>query len=411
MKNTAQLSCRSQLVLTPSLRQAISLLALSYTELLDVVYQEAAHNPLLTVNHRSGPAHFDSQLNQIADQHQYTMASYLEQTLFETSLEPRVKNIFSQLITGIDEFGFLPLRYRQQLSPDLQQQYLNWAHQLEPLGLGAADLCESLVWQLRKLPFSQPQQALLEFIMLVKKNQLTWHEKKDFFKKFQKNDPDMMTKVDKIFQNLQLYPARAFMCQTFPDIQAELILVQENGVFKAQLNDELLCHIDLLPPSNKKQEVWYLQGQGFKKMLATRYQTLLKVAQFLVESQQDFFKYDHNPAALKPLQLRELGTALALHESTISRIAQSKYLWTPQGFVPLKLLFARKIYHQEYGAVSSNHVQHCLHSLLAHEDKNDPLSDRQLQEILEKQGYQLARRTIAKYREALGIPNSRKRKI
>lgn len=408
MRILPQLQCRTQLALTPSLKQAISLLALPYRDFVEHIERECADNHLIELR-RATPSADNDFLAQVADSHQLTMASYLEESVLGSSLEPAVKNIFLSLIEMIDEYGFLPIAYRQSLSPQLQKQYIQWASQLEPTGLGASDLYESLLWQLEKEPHSPEQVSLRDFLEKVRQQELSWHDKPSFFSALEKTYPNIIKQVDKLFQKLELYPARRFESQVSQDLQAELLLVEYQGAYQVELNEELVCYIDLSPPKSKEEEPLYQQGQSFRKMVKTRYQTLLDVARFLVSAQQDFFRQGR--CALKPMQLKDIASALSLHESTISRVAQSKYIWTDAGFVPLKVLFARKLNHDDYGAVSSSHVQACLKSLLHYEDKTCPFSDQQLQDILHKQGYQLARRTIAKYRERLGFQNSRQRRL
>lgn len=408
MRILPQLQCRTQLALTPSLKQAISLLALPYRDFVEHIERECAENHLMELRRCAPSADYDF-LTQVADSHRLTMASYLEESVLGSSLEPSVKSIFLGLIELIDEYGFLAISHRHNLSPSLQNEYIRWASQLEPTGLGASDLCESLLWQLDKEPYSPAQASLRDFLEKVRQQELSWHDKPSFFSALEKLHPNIIKQVDKLFQKLELYPARLFEADSCEDLQAELLLVQNNGRYQVQLNEELVCYIDLSPAKSKEDEALYQQGQTFKKMVKTRYQTLLDVACFLVAAQQDFF--NQGRSGLKPMQLKDIAQALSLHESTISRVAQSKYIWSDAGFVPLKVLFARKLNHDDYGTVSSSHVQACLKSLLSYEDKAHPFSDQQLQDILHKQGYQLARRTIAKYRERLGFQNSRQRRL
>jgi RNA polymerase sigma-54 factor len=266
-----------------------------------------------------------------------------------------------------------------------------------------------VIWQLEKQPPTIAQQKLIDFFQAVRKDKEFLYYKIDFFNTLEKQYPGIEQQAQRLFQQLELSPAAAF--QSLPDVSivAELLLKKNNGQFYVCLNEEALYDIDITLPEKKDQQHFYQSAQSLKKMVATRYKTLLDVARFLVQAQQEFFTA--GPKALKPLQLSDIATALALHESTISRIVQSKYLWAETHFIPLKSLLSRKLKHQDLGAVSTVHVRDCLEKLLRYENPREPLSDQQLQYILSHQGYDLARRTIAKHREILGFKNSRHRKI
>lgn len=408
MKISQKVQMSQQLVLTPALKQAIALLALPYPELCAQVAQECADNPFLELPQPQSVFCGDS-LSQLADTARPTMASYLEQSLWESSLSQRTKHCIAALIEHIDEYGFLGRSHRDALSQKAQKQYVLWAQQLEPLGLGAANIYEGLRWQLERQLHSPAQYHLLTFLGAIERAEMSLHDKESFFASLENAHSGISQQVDKIFQSLEVYPARAFQILE-PNIpQAELLLVGEPGHYTVQLNEELIPQMRLQPSTGKEMDLLYQQAKTFKKMVATRYHSLLKVARFLVAKQQDFFHI--GDAALQPLQLKDVALSLGLHESTISRVVQAKYLWGAQGFIPLKKLFVRKVAHGDHGSVSTSHVHSFLQGLMSHEDPYAPFSDQQLQHILRCQGYVLARRTIAKYREKLGFPCSRSRRL
>lgn len=404
MKISVQLQNRPQLTMTPTLTQAIGILALSYSELCEHIAQECAENPALECVFPQSASAVDGVCAQLADTYQPTMASYLEQSLDDPTMSPQTKSFLATLIEHIDERGFLPQQYRQALSVIQEKEYLQWVKNLEPVGIGAQDVYECLLWQIEQLPITPASGFLARFMQAVVQGECQLKDKQQFLM----SEPEIESAVDALFATLELTPARFFSPVEVMVPSAEILLVMIDGSYDVQLNQAILPQVRVTMPRSLNPSA-HQKAKSFQKMLQTRYQTLLQVSRYLVKQQQDFFHF--GKTALRPLQLSDVAQALDLHESTISRIAQEKFLWTPQGFVPLKTLFARKVRHQDYGTVSMSHVQSCLAELIHHEDPAAPFSDQQLQYILSHQGYCLARRTIAKYREKMGFLSSRGRRL
>jgi RNA polymerase sigma-54 factor len=152
------------------------------------------------------------------------------------------------------------------------------------------------------------------------------------------------------------------------------------------------------------------EARWFMKNIQQRFDTILRVSKAIVERQKNFFS--HGAIAMKPLVLREIADELGLHESTISRVTTAKYMATPQGTFELKYFFGSSLNTEAGGNASSTAVRALIQQLVAAEDQAKPLSDSQLSSMLEEQGIQVARRTVAKYREALKIaPASQRRAI
>ena len=144
------------------------------------------------------------------------------------------------------------------------------------------------------------------------------------------------------------------------------------------------------------------------KNVQQRFDTILRVAQSIVDRQRQFF--DHGEVAMRPLVLREIADLLGLHESTISRVTTQKYMATPRGIFELKYFFGSHVATETGGACSATAIRALLKQLIGSEEQKRPLSDSQLSAILGQQGIVVARRTIAKYREALSIPPVKLRK-
>ena len=150
------------------------------------------------------------------------------------------------------------------------------------------------------------------------------------------------------------------------------------------------------------------EARWFMKNIQQRFDTILRVSQAIVERQRAFFT--HGEIAMKPLVLREIADELGLHESTISRVTTAKYMTTPQGTFELKYFFGSSLNTETGGNASSTAVRALIRQMVAAEDPKKPLSDSTLSEMLEEQGIQVARRTVAKYREALKIAPANLRK-
>jgi RNA polymerase sigma-54 factor len=150
------------------------------------------------------------------------------------------------------------------------------------------------------------------------------------------------------------------------------------------------------------------EARWFLKSLQSRNETLLKVANCIVERQRGFFEYGDE--AMKPLVLRDVAEIVEMHESTISRVTTQKYMHTPRGIYEFKYFFSSHVGTADGGECSATAIRAMIKKLVADVTPNKPLSDSKIADLLEKEGINVARRTIAKYREALSIPPSSERK-
>ncbi len=150
------------------------------------------------------------------------------------------------------------------------------------------------------------------------------------------------------------------------------------------------------------------EARWFLKSIQSRQETLLKVAQCIVEYQQEFL--EHGDEAMKPLILNDVALALDMHESTISRVTTQKFMHTPRGVFELKYFFSSHVTTNSGGECSSTAIRAVIKKLIAAENRKKPLSDSKIAQLIGEQGIQVARRTVAKYREAMGIAPSNERK-
>ena len=211
-------------------------------------------------------------------------------------------------------------------------------------------------------------------------------------------------------------PGRAFAETSSPIVVPDVVVQRAGRGLKVSLNPDVMPRLrinDLYAAALKGQRGGHLsshlqEARWFMKNVQQRFDTILRVSRAIVERQRAFFT--HGAIAMKPLVLREIADELGLHESTISRVTTAKYMATPQGTFELKYFFCSALQTEAGGNASSTAVRALIKQLVGAEDPARPLSDSTLSEMLEQQGIQVARRTVAKYREALKIAPANLRK-
>jgi RNA polymerase sigma-54 factor len=293
---------------------------------------------------------------------------------------------------------------------------------MEPTGVGASDLAECLTLQLRALPRSEAQMIAI----IVCKQHLELLARRDMKKLMAATgaDEDLLRAAQALIVTLEPKPGRQFS-RAEANIVIPDVVVQKSGRnWKVVLNPDVMPKLrinDLYANAIRQQRGSNsLNGAGpglnarlqearwFMKNILQRFDTIQRVSQAIVERQKSFFT--HGAIAMKPLVLREIADELGLHESTISRVTTAKYMSTPFGTFELKYFFGSSLNTDAGGNASSTAVRALIKQLVAAEDVVKPLSDSQISQMLEEQGIQVARRTVAKYREALKIAPANLRK-
>ncbi len=200
----------------------------------------------------------------------------------------------------------------------------------------------------------------------------------------------------------------------------DVFVNKHNGIWRVDLNPETAPKLrinaqyaNMVKRADNSDDNNYLrnhlqEARWFLKSLQSRNETLLKVANCIVERQRGFFEYGDE--AMKPLVLRDVAEIVEMHESTISRVTTQKYMHTPRGIYEFKYFFSSHVGTADGGECSATAIRAMIKKLVADETPNKPLSDSKIADLLEKEGINVARRTIAKYREALSIPPSSERK-
>ncbi|MBC8021851.1 MAG: RNA polymerase factor sigma-54 [Burkholderiales bacterium] len=357
-----------------------------------------------------------------------TLNEHLEQQLALVGLTERDKRIAALIVGHLDEDGYLTqdLEELRQAAvaamPDMEiedlQIALKHVQNLEPTGVGARDIAECLELQLRAMPESTPHR---EAAMALVARHLDVLAARDFnkLKRLLAVSEDELREVRALVLTLDPKPGRAFGGGDVRYVVPDVVVRKSGGRWSATLNREAMprlrinkMYADILQGSRGnggKHLAGQLQeARWLIKNVQQRFDTILRVTQAIVERQKNFF--EHGEVAMRPLVLREIAEAVSLHESTISRVTTQKYMLTPRGIFELKYFFGSHVSTDTGGACSATAIRALIKQLVAAEDGRKPLSDHRISDILAQQGIQVARRTVAKYREALHIQPANLRK-
>jgi RNA polymerase sigma-54 factor len=360
--------------------------------------------------------------------------SLREYLLDQVNLSTRTERdaaLISLLIEALDENGYLD-ESLDQIHAGLPNELgveqddlifaLNFLQSLEPAGVGARNVSECLTLQIKRLPHIPLVTRRLALTLV--QNHLSEIAGHDFAKIKRAIDCDdqELREVQEVIQQCQPHPGRFFSKERIDYIAPDVFVIKSKEGWHAQLNQDVMpklqinsLYANLLMQHNAQHKsAASLQSQlqearWLIKNIRQRYETILRVSQAIVDRQRNFFV--HGAIAMRPLVLREIADTLELHESTISRVTTQKYMLTPHGIVELKYFFGSHIATEAGGEASSTAIRALIKQLIGDENQTKPLSDSKIANILGEQGMVVARRTVAKYREALKIPSVNLRKI
>jgi len=332
------------------------------------------------------------------------------------------------IIDSIDSDGYLTVRIEeihQQLDERLEieldevQAVLHRIQQFDPIGVGAQDIRDSLQLQLQQFEAGTPW--LKEARILVR-DHFGLLSNRDYTKlgRKMKLTTDDLQHVIHLIQSLNPRPGSAFDTDEPEYIVPDVYVIKKNDQWKVELNVDSIpklringLYASMIKRGSNSKDNNYLrdnlqEARWFLKSLQSRHETLLKVANCIVERQQGFF--EHGDEAMKPMVLRSIADSIEMHESTISRVTTRKYMHTPRGIYEFKYFFSSHVSTESGGECSATAIRAIIKKLVAAENPTKPLSDNKMASVLADQGINVARRTIAKYRESLSISPSNERK-
>ncbi|NOU25699.1 MAG: RNA polymerase factor sigma-54 [Methylotenera sp.] len=388
-------------------------------------YDEYSNGSLWDENNT--PADDDSDFKQ-QETLQVSLREHLLSQLKLMPLSERDQTLTLLLVDSINEDGYLEESLEdiaEQMPPELEidalelQTALHHVQNLDPAGVGARNLSECLLLQLDLLPKYTPHLALAK---LMAKHYLPALGARDFGKlrKELGCDESTLKSVQQLITNLNPRPGSAFsVIGSEHYIQHEVIIKKVKGIWIASLNDAVIPKLKInqlyanILKRNRDSSSQYLQSQMQEakwmiKNIQQRFSTILRVSQAITDRQRNFLEYGE--VAMKPLVLREIAEELELHESTISRVTNNKYMLTPRGIFELKYFFGSSVATDTGGTCSATAIRALIKQLVEQENPKKPFSDNQITDLLAKQGIVVARRTIAKYRESLNIAPASLRK-
>ena len=349
-----------------------------------------------------------------------TLRDHLISQLSLTKLSERDRTLVTLLIETLDEDGYLSqdlaeieAMLPEELDVELDDLQIALKHlqHFDPTGVGARNLGECLALQLTALPEATVFRC--EALDVVR-NHLEALASRDFtrLKKVLKCDDACLRAVQKLITSLNPRPGREYGSEDTRYIVPDVIVRKIKGAWTAALNPDAMpklrinrLYADILSrarSSGSQQLASQLQeAKWLIKNVQQRFDTILRVAQAIVDRQRHFL--EHGEVAMRPLVLREIAEALDLHESTVSRVTTQKFMHTPRGIFELKYFFGSHVNTESGGSASSTAIRALIKQLVNAENSRKPLSDSQISEILGQQGIVVARRTVAKYRESLQI--------
>lgn len=346
---------------------------------------------------------------------EHLVASFIIDDINEEGfLTSDLETLFEYINNECQELDFSD----EELSLELVERILVDIQQFEPTGVAARDLQESLSLQLNAMK-ATPYVMTARQLISENFDWLTYHDHKRIMKMYGLNDEELTTLL-KLIQSLNPRPGREFANSESDVIVPDLRLKRLQNEFVVELNPNAFPRLSVNQmyvslaenikntEESRKVKEQLAEAKGLIKSIHSRGETLLRVGQFIVERQKEFF--EQGETAMQTLVLREVAEHLELHESTISRATNQKYMQTPRGTFELKYFFSTGV--SQYGASdqSSTAIKAHIKSLIDDEDPKKPLSDSKLMDLLEEKEISVARRTIAKYREAMNIPSSSERK-
>ncbi len=357
-----------------------------------------------------------------------TIQTHLLEQINLLTLTDRDRFIALSIIDGINEEGVLEVQLEEilesapdewQLPLDEIEAVLHLIQHLDPVGVAASSLRDCLSIQLNQLPTDTPFRHIALAIVSHHLGLLASRDYAKLSRKLRLRENQLRGAIA-LIQSLNPRPGSNIATSMTDYIKPDVIVSKQNGKWLVELNTQSAPRIRinsgyaaLIGQGANEKDTAHLkshlqEAKWFIKSLQQRNSTLLRVATKIVEHQKAFLEYGDR--AMKPLVLHDIATALELHESTISRVTTQKYIHTPGGVYELKYFFSSHVNTYTGGEVSSTAIKALIKKLVAEENPRKPLSDEKIARLLEAQNINVARRTVAKYRELLLMPPSNERK-
>lgn len=446
-KNTLELNQSQKLVLTAQLKQSLSILNMSRLEVEEEIVKESESNPLLEVEKTNDEIDWEKYLKHMESRNirqdkndaPYSAENNVDfenmiknhNSLYDClidelkyfKLTKEEKRICEYIIDSLDEDGYLRIKDREicsNLGVELREfrECLDIVQELDPPGIGARNISECLILQLERMGISNNivENIIMNDLELIGKNKL-----KDISKKYKISIEKCKEAID-IIKMLNPKPGRSCSNDKCIYVQPDVIVDKIDGKYCVHTNEKDVYTIkindfykNMMTDNQSDNEAKAFikdrlnSAANLIKNIENRKSTILRIAEAIVEEQIEFM--EKGEKYIKPMKMKDIAEKLEIHESTVSRGSNGKYMLTPFGLYEFKYFFSTPLETSDSSeSASSVSIKSDIKEIIDNENKKKPLSDEAISKILKEKGVSVARRTVAKYREEMGIVSSSRRK-
>ena len=440
------LRLRQHLTLTPQVQQALKLLQMSALEFAQEMEEALSNNPFLEENPDTPPAQRDAATTDdiVLPQEPYaggggsgereqddwgdgvegalSLQQHLREQLMISQMGERDRALAHMIVDSLDDDGYFKLRFEDLAAlvpPQLDVQAddfgaaLRLVQSLDPAGVGARTLEECLLLQLQALPEDTPCR---DVAMAIVRGHLGLLANREWarLQRAAGCDEDTLHAARNLIRSLDPRPGHRFGTPEARYVVPDVLVKKVRDRWVAIINPASLPRVRLNRTyadaashrgngSNPSLARHLQEARWLLRSIEQRFNTIQRVADAIVARQRGFFEYGE--VAMKPLTLKLIAGELGLHESTVCRVTNNKYMATPRGLFEFKHFFSRRLATENGGAASATAVRAVMKELIAAEDPRAPLSDAELARLLAQQGLKVARRTITKYRALMRLPS------
>ena len=438
MKLSFNLKLSQSLKLTPLLQQSIKLLQASQVEINDLINDYINENPFLEYEDNlsiSKPRNqYTKNYNANENQDDFydifenqtknlTLKEFLIENSGVFSMSEREQLVFYYLIDAINDDGYLITDFHElindiPISPEISSFELEAALKIIQAcshpGIGSRNLSECLTLQLENIKDTKNITKIAQIITKDYLNYIPANKVSELSRKISASEDEIQNAI-KLIKSLNPRPGQIFKAIEKNDfINHDLEVIKKNNQWEIFLNDEeflklkIVNHYDELLQKENSLKEKFQEARWLVKNLEQRSITILRVSKEIMSYQVNFL--DNGEEFIKPLKLKDIAEKLELHESTISRVTNNKFIKTPHGLFELKFFFSKAVASTEKDGTSSKSILAKIRYIVNNEDKKKPYSDEKIVLLLKQEGIVVARRTIAKYRDILNIAPSNQRK-
>ena len=443
-----QIAAKQQLKISTQLVATMETLAASNEELREKIKKEAETNPVIKVIEKT-PSYSEFSDRYIASsgkrddysdtepydpddsRHNWiegmvsggeSLEEHLLKQLGEIDTDDRTREAAEIIITALDKNGFLPaspLMIRPEKLWDRQEDALAIIQAMDPAGVGASDWRESLILQAKDKGLKGKELKIFSELVLDCLDNLRQGKTAAIAKQLRTDEEEILALSD-FLKTLTPFPGREYSSEWDQYITPDISIKKEGEVLRLRINSDALPSVELDPEytemlSELKKDGDNKDASKFLKekissaesliaQLEARTTALEKLGAMLMDKQKDFFLY--GPLHLKGLTMKEAAEIIGVHEATVSRIANSKYIDTDWGIYPIRSLFSNTVESADGQNISKNAVKEMIRKIISENETGKPLSDQKISDILKERGITAARRTVSKYRKELNIDSS-----